>query len=158
MPSWWQNFFWTTGPWALQFRVGLFKTASWHWPFKDGGLLLSPKSECKQILAIVRLYWNPITLVLIWKVLRQAFRWYYYFLNPSTSGRVISHFVFFKKLYKFVRLAVNAMQVSNYDCFEQLSPEYSKMSVGQIPLLVSVCRFHGPPINCAVTVCLIMAG
>jgi hypothetical protein len=25
-------------------------------PFKDGGLLLSPKSECKQMLVILRLY------------------------------------------------------------------------------------------------------
>jgi hypothetical protein len=31
--------------------------------------------------------------VLIWrKVLRQAFRWYHYFGNPSTFGRVISLF------------------------------------------------------------------
>jgi hypothetical protein len=29
----------------------------------------------QKILVILWLYWNPITLVLIWRVLRQAFRW-----------------------------------------------------------------------------------
>jgi hypothetical protein len=61
------------------------------------GLLLSPKSECKNILVIVRLYWNPITMVLIWKVLRQAFRWYHYIWNPSIFGWVISLFEIFTK-------------------------------------------------------------
>jgi hypothetical protein len=42
-------------------------------------LLLSPKSECPKILVILLLDGNPITLVLIRKVLRQAFRWYQYF-------------------------------------------------------------------------------
>jgi hypothetical protein len=56
---------------------------------------MSPKSECKKILVIWRFYWNPITLVLIWKVLRQAFRWYHYFWHPSTLGWVISLFEIF---------------------------------------------------------------
>jgi hypothetical protein len=30
-------------------------------------------------------YWNPITLVLIWKALRQAFRWYHYFWASSIT-------------------------------------------------------------------------
>jgi hypothetical protein len=47
----------------------------------------------QKILVILQLYnWNPITLVLIWKVLRQAFRWYHCFWNPSTFGQVISLF------------------------------------------------------------------
>jgi hypothetical protein len=52
----------------------------------------------QKILTILRLYWNPITLVLIWKVLRQAFRWYHYFKNPSTFGWVISLFDIFSKV------------------------------------------------------------
>jgi hypothetical protein len=43
----------------------------------------------QNILVILQLYWNSMTLVLIWKVLRQAFRSYHYFGNPSTFGRVI---------------------------------------------------------------------
>jgi hypothetical protein len=50
-----------------------------------------------KILVILRFYWNPTTLVLIWKVLRQAFRWYHYFGNPSTFGRVRSLFEIFSK-------------------------------------------------------------
>jgi hypothetical protein len=50
------------------------------------------KIGMQKILVILRLYWNPITLVLIWKVLRQAFRSYHYFWNPSTFGGVISLF------------------------------------------------------------------
>jgi hypothetical protein len=46
----------------------------------------------QKILVILQLYWNSITLVLIWKVLRQAFRWYHYFWNPSTFEIVISQF------------------------------------------------------------------
>jgi hypothetical protein len=48
-------------------------------------------------LKIWRLYWNPITLVFIWKVLRQAFRSYYYFWNPSTFEWVASLFEIFSK-------------------------------------------------------------
>jgi hypothetical protein len=53
----------------------------------------------QKILVILQLYWNPITLVLNWKVLRQAFRWYHDCLNPSTFGRVtsISLFEIFSK-------------------------------------------------------------
>jgi hypothetical protein len=42
----------------------------------------------QKILApvILQLYRNLITLVLIWKVLRQAFRWYHYFWNPSNKS------------------------------------------------------------------------
>jgi hypothetical protein len=50
-----------------------------------------------KILVILRLYWNPMTLVLIWKVLRQAFRWYHYFWYPSTFGWVLSLFEIFSK-------------------------------------------------------------
>jgi hypothetical protein len=66
------------------------------WHVKDGGLFCHQNQNAK-ILAIFRLYWNPITLVLIWKVLRQAFRWCQYFWNPSTFGRVISLFDIFSK-------------------------------------------------------------
>jgi hypothetical protein len=37
----------------------------------------------QKILVILGLYWNPITLVLIWKALRQAFRSYHYFCRVS---------------------------------------------------------------------------
>jgi hypothetical protein len=47
------------------------------------------KIGMQKILVILWLDWNPITLVLIWKVLRQAFRWYHYFWDPSTFGWVI---------------------------------------------------------------------
>jgi hypothetical protein len=58
---------------------------------------LSP-SRMEKILVILQLYRNSMTLVLIWKVvLRQAFRWYHYFWNPSTFGRVISLFGIFSK-------------------------------------------------------------
>jgi hypothetical protein len=55
------------------------------------------KIRMQNELVILRLYWNPITLVFIWKVLRQAFRWYHYFLNLSTFGWVISLFKIFSK-------------------------------------------------------------
>jgi hypothetical protein len=53
------------------------------------------KIRMQNILVILHLYWNTITLVLIWKVLRQAFTWYHYIWNPSTFGRVIYHFLKF---------------------------------------------------------------
>jgi hypothetical protein len=43
------------------------------------------------------LHWNPIALVLIWRILTQAFRWYHYFWNPPTFGSVISLFVKFSQ-------------------------------------------------------------
>jgi hypothetical protein len=55
------------------------------------------KIRMQKILVILRFYWNLITLVLIWKVLRRAFRWCHYFLNPSTFGWVISLFEIFSK-------------------------------------------------------------
>jgi hypothetical protein len=42
----------------------------------------------QKILVILWLYWNPITLVFIWKVLRQAFRRFNYFRNPSTVSSI----------------------------------------------------------------------
>jgi hypothetical protein len=55
------------------------------------------KIRMQKILVILRLYWNPITLVLIWKVVRQAFRWYHYFWNPSTL---------WWQLYNFLKLKI----------------------------------------------------
>jgi hypothetical protein len=66
--------------------------------------LLGPRStfvtkiRMQKILVILRLYWNPIILVVIWKVLRQAFMWYFYFWNPSLFGWVISLFCHFFKI------------------------------------------------------------
>jgi hypothetical protein len=51
------------------------------------------KIRMQKILAILRLCWNPITLVLIWKVLRKGFSWYHCFRNPSTFGWVISQHI-----------------------------------------------------------------
>jgi hypothetical protein len=64
-------------------------------------LLLSPNIRMQKILVILRLDWNPITLVLIWKVLRQAFRWSHYFLNPSTFG----------ELYHFLKFSQNTFSL-----------------------------------------------
>jgi hypothetical protein len=50
-----------------------------------------------KIRMLIILIINPITLVLIWKVLRLAFGWYHYFWNPSTFGWVISLFWIFSK-------------------------------------------------------------
>jgi hypothetical protein len=69
------------------------------------------QNQNAKILVILRLYWNIGThlkgietsfqvvplFLLIWKVLRQAFRWYHYFWNPSTFGWVISLFEIFSK-------------------------------------------------------------
>jgi hypothetical protein len=62
------------------------------------------QNQNADIIGYLRLYWNPITLALIWKVLRQAFRWYYYFWNPSTFGWVRSLFAIFSKYLQYLGL------------------------------------------------------
>jgi hypothetical protein len=80
------------------------------------------------ILVIWRLYWNPITLVLIWKVLRQAFRSYHYFWNPSTFGRVMS--LFFSKYLQSLKCASSSGSKNSRDLSQRvLGCENSKFFV-----------------------------
>jgi hypothetical protein len=62
-------------------------------------LRISSKIRIPKQLLVILDYWYPILLVHVpfWKVhvLRQAFRWYHYFWNPSTFGWIISLFWIF---------------------------------------------------------------
>jgi hypothetical protein len=83
------------------------------YPFNDRSTFVT-KIRMQKILVILQLYLNPITLVLIWKVLRQAIRWYHYFWNPSTFGRVISLFEICTKYLQSLKGFIATFTVCHY--------------------------------------------
>jgi hypothetical protein len=87
------------GSFSVRFLVQLYHGYQVFIPLIIYGLrpTFVTKIRMQKILVICLLYWNPITLVFIWKVLRQAFGWYHYFSDPSTFGWVMSRFEIFSK-------------------------------------------------------------
>jgi hypothetical protein len=69
--------------------------------------LTNSEQKKRRILRNVRFHTHPITLpaVLIWKVLRQAFRSYHYLWNPSTFGWVIALFESFSRYLQSLTLS-----------------------------------------------------
>jgi hypothetical protein len=78
-------------------RYHSWRYVSWHHKVRVLKNLVISKNQLvnqnvKKYCSFYDSYWNPITLVLIWKVLRQAFKWYH-FLNPSNFEKSKSYMV-----------------------------------------------------------------